>query len=369
MFDFSMPMKSHFTPPRPLCLLMALALCTPFSIAYAADTQSKPATITATKNGTQMNDIPPRLQWEANYGYCGETALISAGLYYGQYVSQFDARAIASPNTKQSKRGSQLLLGVNDGAAAAQMRLKAVEWDSVTTPNANKFLAWVKGNVVSGYPVIISVYENFSQFENEDGGAGDDEYDHIVPVIGVSSTQPVTEPATYYADDVIAFSDNGLWSPDGKPKYLYRFKFGAFQANREEANDESRPVYSLPSGVKNYGVAITGIIDGDGKTLPVRLKTDVNEEKPAMGEGSNTRPASAKINLTVTVSGLKPDVEYNLYRYDSFDNVPESDFNAKASKAKKHWKVKIKDGATYVLKETIGSDQVAVYRAVPATAP
>ncbi|WP_223529238.1 MULTISPECIES: hypothetical protein [Pseudomonas] len=111
------------------------------------------------------------------------------------------------------------------------------------------------------------------------------------------------------------------------------------------------------------------VIDRDGKTLPVRLTTDANEEKPAMGEGSSTRPASAKVNLTVTVSGLKPGVPYNLYRYDSFDNVPESGFNAKASKAEKHWEIDSKEGSTYVLKETIRSDQVAVYRAVPVTVP
>ena len=32
-------------------------------------------------------DIPPRFQWNANNGYCGETAFISVGLYYGQYCS------------------------------------------------------------------------------------------------------------------------------------------------------------------------------------------------------------------------------------------------------------------------------------------
>ncbi len=42
-------------------------------------------------------DIPPRYQWNANNGYCGETSFISAGLYYGQYCSQWKARDIASP--------------------------------------------------------------------------------------------------------------------------------------------------------------------------------------------------------------------------------------------------------------------------------
>ncbi|KPA96381.1 hypothetical protein [Pseudomonas asplenii] len=370
MFDFSLLGKSRFVRPGPLCLLAVLTLHASFSSAHAVDTQPALADSGAIKSGSTMNDIPPRLQWTANYGYCGETAFISAGLYYGQYVSQFDTHAIASPNINQSKRGSQLLLGVNDGATAAQMRLKSVEWDSVTTPNANEFLAWIKGNVLSGYPVIMGVYENLSKFEvSGDERAGDDEYDHIVPVIGVSSTGPANQPATYQADDIITFSDNGLWSPDGPPAYLYRFKFGAFQASRQEANNENRPVYSLPRGGKNYAVAITGIIDRDGQTLPVRLTTDVNEERPVMGAGSNTRPASARVNLTVTVSGLTPGVTYTLYRYDSFDKVPDAGFNKRASMADKQWKINIQTGSTYVLNETIRSDQVAVYRAVPVTAP
>ena len=34
-------------------------------------------------------DMPPRLQWNTNYGYCGEVSLISAGLFFGQYCSQY----------------------------------------------------------------------------------------------------------------------------------------------------------------------------------------------------------------------------------------------------------------------------------------
>jgi hypothetical protein len=42
--------------------------------------------------------IPPRQQWENNDGYCGEVALISAGLMYGRYISHFDARRLATNN-------------------------------------------------------------------------------------------------------------------------------------------------------------------------------------------------------------------------------------------------------------------------------
>jgi hypothetical protein len=40
-------------------------------------------------------NIPTRLQWEENDGYCGEVSLISGGLYFGQYGSQFDTRVMA----------------------------------------------------------------------------------------------------------------------------------------------------------------------------------------------------------------------------------------------------------------------------------
>jgi len=352
-----------------LLLSCAVVVCTPLSSVRAASGGDK-APESSAETHHKANDIPPRLQWTANFGYCGEVSLISAGLYYGQYVSQYDARAIASKKTDQSKEGSQLLLGVNDAYAASQMHLNAIQWKSASTANPNNFLAWVKENVALGYPVIISVFENRHSFDgSNDENAGDAEYDHIVQVTGVSSKHPLSKPSVYDADDVITLSDNGLWSPTGQPAYVYRYASGAFQANRQEANSKSHPIYSLPRAGKNYGVAITGIIDHDGKTLPVRLSTDRKFEKPAMREGSNTRPPAEDLTLTVTVSGLKPGLSYKLYRYKSFQSVPNSGFNANAAKADRMWAINIQAGSTYTVKEKIRSDEIAVYRAVPDTAP
>ena len=49
-------------------------------------------------NSLIINAIPYRSQWNENNGYCGETSILSAGLYFGEYVSQYDARVLANIN-------------------------------------------------------------------------------------------------------------------------------------------------------------------------------------------------------------------------------------------------------------------------------
>ena len=311
--------------------------------------------------------LPPRLQWNANFGYCGETSFISAGLNYGQYISQYDARAIASNNAGQSLESSQLLLGVNDVAAAEAMHLTAVAKQATTV----SFLTWVKSNVIAGYPVVIGVFMNQSRFYGTaNPNAGDGEYDHIVTVTGISSNHPLTGPATYYADDVLTFNDNGLWTgtPNGQPQNVFNLAFGTFAATRQQANAETAPVYSLKNGI-DYGIAITGIIDLSRETVPVRLTTSVNAESPAIINGSNTRPAATPVTLSITVSNLKPGTTYTLYRYASMAAVPDSNINANAANATQTWTITIPSGSTYTMTQTIMSDEVAVYRAVEAGAP
>jgi hypothetical protein len=319
---------------------------------------------------TAGSKLPPRIQWNANYGYCGETAFISAGLHYGQYISQYDARALASKNARQSLESSQLLLGVNDVAAAKAMHLNATAFDTAKKPTAPAFLTWVKTNVTAGYPVVMGVFMNQSRFYGTTNlNAGDAEYDHIVAVTGITSTRALTGPTTYYADDVLTFNDHGLWtSTSGQPQNAFSYSFGTFATTRLKANAKTGPVYSLKSGA-DYGIAITGIIDLSRETVPVRLTTSTNAETPAMIDGSNTRPAAKPVTLTITVSSLKPGTTYTLYRYNTMANVPDSNINANAAKAAQKWTITIPSGSTYTMTQTINSNETAVYRAVPVGAP
>jgi hypothetical protein len=315
------------------------------------------------------NPIPPRQQWNANYGYCGETSFISAGLNYGQYMSQYDARALASKNIRQSLPASQLLLGVNDVAAAKAMRLTAVPFNTAQQTTTTQFLTWTKTHVTAGNPVIMGVFTNERRFYGAtDPNAGDPEYDHIVTATGISSTRPLTAPAAYYPDDIITFTDNGLWTgtPNGLPQYVFSYALGSFAATRRQANAANGPVYSLSNG-KDYGIAITGVADLNKETVRVRLTTSAIGESPAIANGSSTRPASKPVTLTITMSGLTPGKTYNLYRYASMATVPDSNFNANSAKAAQKWRI-VATGTTYTMTQTIMSNETAAYRAVPVTA-
>jgi hypothetical protein len=315
--------------------------------------------------------IPPRRQWSANYGYCGETSLICAGLYFGQYVSQYDARAFASGPIRQTRKNSQLLLGPeqNGRHAAESMRLTSSQWDSNNQTRTHDFLAWIKQQIVSGFPVAIGVYMNQSCFPDDE--CSDSEYDHIVLVYGVASVHPLTDLG-YDDDDVIFFSDHGLYLADKSEsrKYLFGLPFRSFQKKRTDANRSTAPVYTVATvgkNVKNYGLALTGT-QSDGTTLPVRAATNKDHEFPEIRQGLSVRPKPTVVQMSVTVSGLIPGERYQLYRYDSMSKVPKSTFNGHASNAAKAWTFQSECVEMCHVDEILSSE-IAVYRAVKTSAP
>jgi hypothetical protein len=306
-------------------------------------------------------DEPPRLQWEANFGYCGEVSLIAAGLYYGQYASQYQVRKLATSPISQNMTGSQVLLGVNAHACSTSMGLASTAYNSTSTD----FLVWIRQNILQGKPVIIGLFMNqFLFYGNTAENAGDVEYDHIVPVTAVETQSSASDSA--YHNDVLIFSDNGLYTPNLPAiQYKFGYSFDAFQRTRAEANQQLAPPYSLSKGT-DFGLVVTGVLDPLGETFPVRVSTDKNFEAPSMVEGSDAQPAPMPLVLTVTVSGLTPRANYTLYRYNSFRAVPVSHFNANAAAANRSWPINIINGSTWTLVESILSSDIVIYRAVVA---
>jgi hypothetical protein len=324
-------------------------------------------------------EIPPRLQWGANFGYCGEMSFISAGLFFGQYCSQFEARRLASPGKNQSLEISQLLLGAsgdgripnNDELAAKSMHLQYEAWHA-RTEETQAFLGWVKKNLTEGFPVIIGVFENQSAFGDKNLPMPDSTYDHIVPLFAFGSNKPFLDNrGEVYESDVIHFSDNGLYSSTNYMPYHFSYRLDTFQKTRNGANLPQSPIYSVKLGKgANYGIAIKGVADRNGDTLPVMVQTNLNYEKPEMVDKSNTPPKPMLLELTVRVSIPNQNESYNLYMYDQFQKVPESQFNASSSKAVKAWKIPAKSGPFYEIKiPNFSSNKVAVFRAVSTKAP
>jgi hypothetical protein len=168
-------------------------------------------------------------------------------------------------------------------------------------------------------------------------------------------------------------------------------------------------------GPHNYAFAVAGPVDPQHVTLPTTVRIERTESllnglwrenpwddnsDPAAGNNyetpyiggpvgtcndgdcvSNTQPAAMLMTLGVTVSGLQKGEAYNLYEYElpsltGADTgasaalaVPIENFNANAKAASEvvHF---VADGPTYVSEPiVISSTQIAVFRAVPASAP
>jgi hypothetical protein len=278
-------------------------------------------------------------------------------------MSQYDARICAIGQTPQNQ--GELLLGSNDRRAARQMHLKAAEWNGRDQVSTAQFLLWVKRQVLRDFPVIIGVYDNGYQLGTPD--VSDPQYDHIVPVVRIQSHRAFSN-REFHGNDRLTFSDNGLFgTPQDRP-YFFTYSFASFPAYRWQVKGPDGPLYALPAYGRNFGIVITGVMDRDGDTLPVRVSTNKNYEVPVMPRKGTARPAPMPLTLAIAVSGLTPGVDYKLYRYDKLSAIPDAQFNARAASAAQSWTIRIATGSTCALTQNILSDEIAAYRCVRAGA-
>jgi hypothetical protein len=226
---------------------------------------------------------------------------------------------------------------------------------------------WVKKEIIDGHPVVSTVFANEYLIEGKkDPMAGSDEYDHIVPMSGITADSALL----YSNDDKLTFSDNGLYatSPESA-QYMFTRTFGKFPRDRKAANYPKGAAYSLPKVRRNYGTSISGVKDLNGDTIPVRLTTSVNLESPEMVNGQTDAPKPSPLTLHTTVTIPDQTVAYNLYLFNDFTKVPDSNFNAHAADAFKTWSIPAGQGSTFSVDISIMSNEIAAFRAVRTSAP
>lgn len=209
----------------------------------------------------------------------------------------------------------------------------------------------------------------------------------------------------------------------GCTPYVFGYTFGSLAQTRKQANAPSAQAFSIvipgvPSDTStggdgylgtvpitghNYGFSVSGAIDNSSELMPIQLSIPSatytsgvsNPLDPVAGwqyensmigtsllgaSCSNTLPQYWMVPLTLqpTVSGLTPGTTYNLYEYD-FSGivgtgsaaalaVPTANFNLSASMATYVTQFAA-TGPTYSKTVTRTSNQIVVFRAVPANAP
>lgn len=322
-------------------------------------------------------NLPDRLQWIDNDGYCGEVSVAMALLKFGSYMSQYDIRDVAT--LKKNTQQSYYLVGENDQLASTNLKLNSIEYNH-DVYDSKEYLLWVKKMVKNDYPVTITVYmNNYLFYGMTDPDAGFPDYDHIVSVAKIESNY---DDDLYHDDDIITMSDHGLWAPDvpGPPypypfdaPYYFSYTFKDFQKTRQDANKRTGEVYALPLSspnkpyAGNFGIAHSGIIDDDKTTFPIHIETNVNFESPQIGRKSDVRPDSMELNLKITISNLTAGIKYNLYKYNDVSNVPTSMFNSLSNKYSSMIPISVNEGeTTYTMTEIIQSNEEVIYRCVKA---
>jgi hypothetical protein len=275
-----------------------------------------------------MLNVPPRIQWPNNDGYCGENSIQMCGLYYGNYISEVICRNAA---------GGELLIYVNDTIALAAFSLNYIEWNpNVSSPQYMSYLDWVKQYLNKKQPVIITVYVS---------GMTDPDYDHIIPAIGFNAASV----NSYSATDSLTYNTNFDLTP-------FTRVFSTLYGTRSVANNSAPFPYYVPQDV-DYGVVVTGNKDPNHLTKPVHIVLDSTDE-PNVTLGA----APCVLTATLTCDSLTPGQSYALLRYNDYLTVPSLSFTPSGASSAVYFTA---TATTHTLTDTFMSDTAVFYRCIP----
>jgi len=286
--------------------------------------------VSSLNSSTQL-DIAPRKQWDNNNGYCGETSIQQAALYFGCYISQYQVRNIINPTQRQD-----VWIPENSDPIFDAMGFSIDVWNSHRPPpQYPTYLGWIKSHLHKEHPVIFNVFI---------AGETDSDYDHIMLATGFRSV----DADQYHDEDVLIFNDNYSRTP-------YERAFQTLWDTRSMKDNGAKYDYCVPRDV-DYGCAVTGIKTDSTPLFPVSIKID-HWDEPNITRGAQP----IMFNASITIRGLSPGNRYILLRFDDYHQIKASNYlNLPSSKAFEF----TAEGNTHSVADTFASDSFVIYRCV-----
>lgn len=189
-------------------------------------------------------------------------------------------------------------------------------------------------------------------------------FDHIEPVFGLYSNHPLTDEEVYDDDWLVHGSDYAL---DGDKNLGYFRKFSsmvdtvAMDGNCKDAQAGwgKNEMYPCFNDQKNYGAAITGIVDPKKRSLRVNIFTNTHEE-PDVRIDQKAVALKGWLYIHDTVPGKK----YVVYRFNNKDNLPTDSSFEDAKFDSKHEFTALKTAWKYQT-DDIMSDSEAYFVCLP----
>ena len=289
----------------------------------------------------RLSGVVPRRQWvDSEGGYGGASAIQAIALTHGSWISQALVRkAAADGGGHDSPKLGYEILHTNIAGALSKLKLTSEVFGSDSYPQWRPFLAWLKGHLAVGTPVVWFVMTQGGAHDAY--GLANATYDAAQPVFGVYSRHALTNASAVYVDDVLvhgavpprlhvfllrrspfairaSFPGSGF-APDGDLNLGYFRPFDSLvdtplmrgNCSRAAKGEGKREAYPCLDVQYAFGVAIPG--NANGPSLPLRLAVSGDGAEPdTTVEGTK----ASELKATVTVSDVSFETSYVLFRFD-----------------------------------------------------
>jgi len=257
-------------------------------------------------------DIPGRQMWgwgPGKSGYSGSCTTQMVGIYFGNYVSQDQVRAIAG--------GDEILIEKNLLTALASFQYNFTAFESTKKEQYKNFIIWLKSNLDMGHPVIVGVFWKGPTSSHRANGM----YDHIIPIVGYSSQDVVR----YHDDDIIYWYD--LYQKEMRSSKVIDWVRTRETCVSQTLAPKQPYDYCLPKE-KGWGVAVYGNrMDKEASKLvmPSHLRLP-NWQEPDFSREDEAGEKPVSTQVKVDCGNLTPKKQYVLLRYNASHYLPQSDF-------------------------------------------